>query len=86
MKIHLLMLALTLSTVCLIIAEPDRSGSLLGHTPGSYSSNIDKNLCVTVFGVVSLGFVVYLFTKRSMKVSENQTTLTKNIHDFQVSS
>lgn len=55
------------------------------NNAGSY---VDKNLCITVFGVVSLALVIYLFKKKTFSMAENEmnTTTSKKTHGFHVSS
>ncbi len=79
---------LLLSSVSL--AQPGDTGYWWSNaqTPnGHVSSGVDHNLCLTVFGVVSLALVIYLFKKKTFSMGENEvnTTTSKRAHGFHVS-
>ncbi len=72
------------------LAQPGETGYWWSsaQTPnGQTHSNLDKNLCITVFGVVSLALVIYLFKKKTFSMGENEvnTTTSKRAHGFHVS-
>lgn len=92
-RITMLAVASLLLLCSFTITQPVDTGywwSNAQTSNGQMGSNVDKNLCITIFGVVSLALVIYLFKKKTFSMAENEsnvsTSTMKRAHGFHVSS